>query len=78
MESGALAGAVRTDDAEDAALFDAEIDAVRQVFRLLEHQIGERRWIVLADDGLGLCSGVLSDLHGAVAEVSQPLLVQQR
>jgi hypothetical protein len=32
----------------------------------------------LAADGLGLCSGVLSDAEGAVAEVSQPLLVQQR
>ena len=32
----------------------------------------------LAADGLGLCSGVLSDEDGAVAEVSQPLLVQQR
>ena len=32
----------------------------------------------LAADGLGLCSGVLSDQDGAVAEVSQPLLVQQR
>src|SRR3954447_2047297 len=32
----------------------------------------------LAEDGLGLCSGVLSDEQGAVAEVSQPLLVQQR
>jgi hypothetical protein len=32
----------------------------------------------LAEDGLGLCSGVLSDEHGALGEVSQPLLVRER
>jgi Thioesterase-like superfamily len=32
----------------------------------------------LADDGLGLCSGVLSDPAGALGEVSQPLLVRAR
>jgi len=32
----------------------------------------------LATDGLGLSTGVLSDEHGTVAEVAQPLLVQQR
>ena len=32
----------------------------------------------LSDDGLGLCTGVLSDAAGALGEVSQPLLVQQR
>jgi hypothetical protein len=32
----------------------------------------------LAEDGLGLCSGVLSDERGAVGEVSQPLLVRER
>ena len=32
----------------------------------------------LADDGLGLCSGVLSDEHGALGEVTQPLLVRER
>jgi hypothetical protein len=32
----------------------------------------------LTEDGLGLCSGVLSDPHGALGEVSQPLLVRQR
>jgi hypothetical protein len=32
----------------------------------------------LADDGLGLCSGVLSDEHGALGEVAQPLLVRER
>ena len=32
----------------------------------------------LAADGLGLCSGVLSDAHGAVGEVAQPLLVRRR
>jgi acyl-Coa thioesterase superfamily protein/acyl-CoA thioesterase superfamily protein len=32
----------------------------------------------LADDGLGVCSGVLSDEEGALGEVSQPLLVRER
>ena len=32
----------------------------------------------LAEDGLGLCSGVLSDEHGALGQVSQPLLVRER
>jgi hypothetical protein len=32
----------------------------------------------LAEDGLGLCSGVLSDEHGGLGEVSQPLLVRER
>jgi hypothetical protein len=32
----------------------------------------------LAEDGLGLCSGVLSDSRGALGEVSQPLLVRER
>jgi hypothetical protein len=32
----------------------------------------------LATDGLGLCSGVLSDEHGALGEVAQPLLVRGR
>ena len=32
----------------------------------------------LATDGLGLCSGVLSDEHGGLGEVSQPLLVRER
>jgi hypothetical protein len=32
----------------------------------------------LSDDGLGLCTGVLSDEQGAVGEVSQPLLVRER
>ncbi|WP_369136963.1 thioesterase family protein [Modestobacter versicolor] len=33
---------------------------------------------LLSDDGLGLCSGVLSDPAGVVAEVAQPLLVRRR
>ena len=32
----------------------------------------------LSEDGLGLTSGVLSDEHGAVGEVAQPLLVRER
>ena len=32
----------------------------------------------LAEDGLGLSSGVLSDEHGALGQVSQPLLVRER
>jgi hypothetical protein len=32
----------------------------------------------LAEDGLGLCSGVLSDSDGAIGEVAQPLLVRER
>ncbi|WP_261326929.1 hypothetical protein [Modestobacter marinus] len=33
---------------------------------------------VLAEDGIGLCSGTLSDARGAVREVSPPLLVRAR
>jgi Thioesterase-like superfamily len=49
---------------------------------LLREPVGE--WVhldcrtQLTDDGLGLCSGVLSDAQGAVGEVSQPLLVRER
>jgi hypothetical protein len=49
---------------------------------LLREPVGE--WVhldcrtQLATDGLGLCSGVLSDEQGVVGEVAQPLLVQQR
>jgi hypothetical protein len=49
---------------------------------LLREAAGE--WVhldartVLAEDGLGLCSGTLSDAEGAVGEVSQPLLVRAR
>jgi hypothetical protein len=49
---------------------------------LLREPVGE--WVhldcrtVLTDDGLGLCSGTLSDARGAVGEVSQPLLVRAR
>lgn len=32
----------------------------------------------LGEDGLGLCSGVLSDERGALGEVAQPLLVRER
>jgi Thioesterase-like superfamily len=32
----------------------------------------------LAEDGIGLSSGVLSDEHGALGEVAQPLLVRER
>ena len=32
----------------------------------------------LADDGLGVCAGVLSDERGALGEVCQPLLVRER
>ena len=32
----------------------------------------------LAEDGVGLSSGVLSDEHGALGEVAQPLLVRER
>jgi hypothetical protein len=32
----------------------------------------------LAEDGLGLCSGVLSDPGGTLGEVAQPLLVRAR
>ncbi|WP_299959069.1 thioesterase family protein [uncultured Modestobacter sp.] len=32
----------------------------------------------LTDDGLGLCSGTLSDTRGAIGEVAQPLLVRER
>jgi hypothetical protein len=49
---------------------------------LLRHPDGE--WVHLAcatelsDDGLGLTRGVLSDKHGKVGEVSQPLVIRQR
>jgi len=32
----------------------------------------------LSEDGLGLCTGVLSDTGGALGEVAQPLLVRER
>ena len=32
----------------------------------------------LSSDGLGMCSGVLSDADGTVGEVAQPLLVRER
>jgi hypothetical protein len=76
--------------AADAANgISAELDLTRwlsippgMATTMLREPIGE--WVhldcrtQLAADGLGLCSGVLSDEDGAVAEVSQPLLVQQR
>ena len=49
---------------------------------VLREPVGE--WVhlscrsTLAADGLGLCSGVLSDADGAVGEVAQPLLVRSR
>jgi hypothetical protein len=32
----------------------------------------------LSEDGLGLCSGALSDTGGTLGEVAQPLLVRAR
>ncbi len=49
---------------------------------LLREPTGE--WVQLAartmlgDDGIGLCTGTLSDAHGVVGEVTQPLLVRAR
>jgi Thioesterase-like superfamily len=49
---------------------------------LLREPVGE--WVHLscrtdlAEDGLGLCSGELSDEHGVIGEVAQPLLVRER
>ncbi|WP_138759471.1 thioesterase family protein [Modestobacter altitudinis] len=49
---------------------------------LLREPVGE--WVhldcrtQLAEDGLGLCSGVLSDPGGTLGEVAQPLLVRAR
>jgi hypothetical protein len=76
--------------AADAANgISAELDLTRwlsippgMATTLLREPVGE--WVHLdcvtrlAPDGLGLCSGVLSDPDGAVAEVSQPLLVRAR
>jgi hypothetical protein len=49
---------------------------------LLREPVGE--WVhldcrtSLSEDGLGLCSGVLSDTGGTLGEVAQPLLVRAR
>ena len=49
---------------------------------LLREPVGE--WVhldartQLAEDGLGLSSGVLSDEQGTIGEVAQPLLVRER
>jgi hypothetical protein len=32
----------------------------------------------IADDGIGLCLGTISDARGSIGTVSQPLLVQAR
>ena len=85
-----LTGLDRTLVAADAANgISAELDLARwlsippgMASTLLRDPVGE--WVhldcrtQLAEDGLGLCSGVLSDPAGTVAEVSQPLLVRER
>jgi len=76
--------------AADAANgISAELDLTRwlsippgMATTLLREPAGE--WVHLAcstqlsADGLGLCSGVLSDADGAIGEVAQPLLVRER